>query len=55
MKFTASLPPIQSAIKVDGGEKGAVRIQLDCYLEELNELARLRGKKLEVEIREINF
>ncbi len=52
-EFMASLPPIQSAIKIDGSE-GNARIQLDIPASEAPEIAQIppycAGKMLKVTI-----
>lgn len=50
--FLASLPPIQSAISLDGQGDGA-RVKLDVsrqYVEQVIELQRLAGKVLRIEV-----
>ncbi len=42
IEFIASLPPIQSAINIDGQGKGA-RIKLDFPATELNKVIELQG------------
>lgn len=49
MKFKASFPPIQSAIKIEGESGGATRIQLDCFVESIDELKEFLGKSFNVE------
>ena len=49
IEFIASLPPIQSAISLDG--LGGARIKLDVpeeYIEQVMELSRLRGEIFKV-------
>ena len=55
IEFIASLPPIQSAINIDGQGDGA-RIKLDIPASEMNqviELQKLTGKVFKVIIEEI--
>lgn len=54
IEFIASLPPIQSAIQIDGNGDGG-RIKLDIsrqYMGELLKLQVLTGKRLKVKIEE---
>ena len=51
LEFEAALPPIQSAIRIDGSDE-VVRIQLDCYSADLNKLASFKGKKFFVKLYE---
>jgi hypothetical protein len=56
IKFKASLPPIQSAISLDGNGDGA-RIKLDVsrtYVNEVILLQRLAGKVLEITVKEFD-
>ena len=49
IEFIASLPPIQSAISLDG--LGGARVKLDIpeeYIEQVMELSRLRGEIFKV-------
>lgn len=51
IEFIASLPPIQSAINLDG--QGGARIKLDVpeeYISQVLELARLTGQSFRVVI-----
>lgn len=52
MKITAVIPDLQSSIQVSGGEGEVTRLKLDLYNPDLNELTKLRGKQLIVEIKE---
>ena len=55
IEFIASLPPIQSAINIDGQGDGA-RIKLDIPASEMKqviELQKLKGKIFKVTIEEI--
>lgn len=57
MEALAVIPDLQSAIRVDGGEGGCVRIMLDLYLKDptqLSELLALRGKELVIALRATN-
>lgn len=57
LETLAAIPPIQSAIRVEGESDGCVRIMLDCYLKstgQLDELLALRGKELVVTLKPSN-
>jgi len=50
IEFIASLPPIQSAISLDGQGDGA-RIKLDIprtYVQEVLQLQRMTGKQIKI-------
>ena len=54
IKFIATLPPIQSAIQIDGQGDGG-RIKLDIsrqYVDAIINLQKLAGKRLNVQIEE---
>jgi hypothetical protein len=54
--FTASLPPIQSAINLDGMGDGA-RVKIDVsreYVSEVLKLQALSGRLFKITIEEIN-
>lgn len=54
LELLGAIPDLQSAIKVDGGDGGNVRLQLDLYLDDaqkLVEISKLRGKELVVTFR----
>jgi len=57
IKFIASLPPIQSAINIDGQGNGA-RIKLDIPASELNRVIELQsyiGESFKVTIEQSDF
>lgn len=50
--FLAAIPTIQSAIKATGADGECDRVQLDCYDLDVNELKKLRGKRIKVILEE---
>lgn len=50
LHFDAAIAPIQSAIMAEGGSGGSVRLRLDAYGVDLNELLSYRGKSLKISI-----
>ena len=47
-EFQAAFPTTQGAIRIEGGEGGCDRIQLDCYGMDILVIKALRGKTFKV-------
>lgn len=48
VQFGASIPPVDAAIKISGGQGEEVRLVLSCHITNVNELMKLRGQALHV-------
>ena len=54
LECLASIPTLQSAIRIDGGDGGCVRVSFDLYFDDpkkLVDLSLLRGKELILSLR----
>ena len=54
LEALAAIPPLQSAIRIDGEDSGCVRLQLDIYLDDptkIVDLTALRGSELQITLR----
>tara|TARA_R100001530_G_scaffold13251_1_gene12251 strand:+ start:6423 stop:6599 length:177 start_codon:yes stop_codon:yes gene_type:complete len=54
LEALAAIPPLQSAIRIDGEDSGCVRIMLDLYFDDpakIVDLTALRGSELVISLR----